>query len=114
MSITTTIAIPCANGQLCQHFGHCQTFALCAIENDEISRISFREPPPHEPGVLPAWLADLGTTIVIAGGMGQRAQMLFAQRGIEVITGAPAVAPAQIVEDYLAGKLVTGANACDH
>lgn len=34
-------------------------------------------PPPHEPGVLPKWLHDQGVNLIIAGGMGQRAQGLF-------------------------------------
>ena len=27
-------------------------------------------PPPHEPGLLPKWLAEKGATDIIAGGMG--------------------------------------------
>ncbi|MCK7542001.1 MAG: hypothetical protein MZV63_69485 [Marinilabiliales bacterium] len=34
-------------------------------------------PRPHEPGLLPGWLAEKGVTDVIAGGMGQRAIGLF-------------------------------------
>jgi len=46
--------------------------------------------------------------------MGQRAQELFAGRGIKVLVGAPAETPEKIIEDYFAGTLVTGANVCDH
>jgi predicted Fe-Mo cluster-binding NifX family protein len=51
---------------------------------------------------------------VIAGGMGARAQQLFAQQGVKVITGAQGVDPREIVENYLKGTLTTGANTCDH
>ena len=52
--------------------------------------------------------------LIIAGGMGNRAQTLFAQQGIQVVTGAPADPPEQIVAGYIAGKLETGQNLCDH
>ncbi|MFW6062124.1 MAG: P-loop NTPase, partial [Planctomycetota bacterium] len=49
-----------------------------------------------------------------AGGMGQRAQAMFVQNGVEVILGATGGTPEQIVTDYLADALETGQNACDH
>jgi predicted Fe-Mo cluster-binding NifX family protein len=52
--------------------------------------------------------------VVIAGGMGSRAQMLFTQNGIDVIIGATAGGPEEIVTAYLNGSLQTGANICDH
>ena len=110
------IAIPTADGQLCMHFGHCQQFAL--IDVHESTRApaepEYVTPPPHAPGVLPAWLAEQGATVILAGGMGQRAQMLFRQNGIDVVVGAPAAAPEQLAADYLNGQLETGQNVCDH
>jgi len=70
--------------------------------------------PPHEPGLLPAWLADQGANLVLAGGMGTRAIQLFADRDIEVIVGAPALEPEALAGGYLAGEIGAGANACDH
>ena len=72
------------------------------------------EAPAHEPGLLPAWLAERGAKVIIAGGMGQRAQGLFAAQNIQVVVGAPADTPEQLVDDYLAGTLQSGANVCDH
>jgi len=46
--------------------------------------------------------------------MGQRAQMLFNEKNIDVIVGAPVEAPETLVADYLAGTLQTGVNVCDH
>jgi len=110
------IAIPLAEGKLTMHFGHCQSFALIDVDTKE-KKIQKREdivPPPHEPGLLPRWLAERGATIIIAGGMGQRAQDLFAQQGIQVVVGAPAETPEHLVGEYLSGTLQTGTNACDH
>jgi predicted Fe-Mo cluster-binding NifX family protein len=110
------IGIPCAEGELCMHFGHCQQFALVDVDEEKrtIGEIAMLTPPPHEPGLLPRWLAEKGATMVIAGGMGMRAQQIFASQGIEVLTGASAAAPSAVVQDYLDGTLQTGANACDH
>lgn len=110
------IAIPLADGRLAMHFGHCERFAL--IDTDaEGKKIVKREDiaaPPHEPGLLPKWLGDRGANVIIAGGMGSRAQGLFAERGIRVVTGAAADTPEQVAQAYLEGTLETGANVCDH
>ena len=52
--------------------------------------------------------------MIIAGGMGQRAQALFSEHGIEVVIGAPAETPENLVNSYLAGTLKSGENVCDH
>ena len=109
------IAIPLANGRLCMHFGHCEQFAL--VDTDEQNNIvntALLTPPAHEPGVLPAWLGEQGVDVIIAGGMGQRAQQLFTQNSITVVAGAPADEPEKLVSAYLAGTLEAGENACDH
>jgi predicted Fe-Mo cluster-binding NifX family protein len=110
------IAIPTADGRLCMHFGHCQQFALVDVdqENGNATQTEMVTPPPHEPGLLPRWLHQQGVDLIIAGGMGQRAQQLFTQSGVKVIVGAPAEPPEQLVSTYLDGDLQSGANACDH
>ena len=108
------IAIPMANGTVCMHFGHCSTFALVDVEDGRIVSEEDVVPPAHQPGLLPPWLAEKGVRLVIAGGMGSRAQGLFSASGIETITGAPAKGAREIVEEYLAGTLQTLGNACDH
>lgn len=110
------IAVPTANGRLSMHFGHCEQFALVTV--DETSKradsVDYLTPPPHEPGALPRWLHEQGASVVLAGGMGRRAQLLFEQAGIHVVVGLPAEAPEQLVADYLAGTLQAGENVCDH
>ena len=107
-------AIPLAEGKLTAHFGHCQEFALVDVEDNEIKNTETLVPPPHEPGVLPKWLHDLGTNVIIAGGMGARALDLFAQNDIQVIVGAPSLTPEELVGQYLDNRLEGGANICDH
>ena len=107
-------AIPLAKGKLTAHFGNCREFALIDVEGNVITNKEILEPPPHEPGVLPAWLHSLGTSVIIAGGMGGRALSLFEQNGIKVVTGASAGEPEDLVRSYLNNTLATGANVCDH
>ena len=108
------IAIPTAGGKLCSHFGHCEQFALIETADGKIKGKTMQTPPPHEPGVLPKWLHDQGASVIIAGGMGSRAQQLFDQNGIKVITGAPMDSPESLVNQYLSDNLVIGDNTCDH
>jgi ATP-binding protein involved in chromosome partitioning len=110
------IAIPVSEGKLSTHFGHCDRFALIDVNpaTKEILKREEIDAPPHEPGLLPSWLAERGTTTIIAGGMGQRAQALFAEQGINVVIGAPSETPEHLVAEYLAGRLQTGENVCDH
>jgi ATP-binding protein involved in chromosome partitioning len=109
-------AVPVSDGKMAAHFGHCEHFAL--IDADETSRSIMRKElvasPGHQPGLLPVWLAEEGVSAVIASGMGSRAQALFMKNRIEVIVGALADDPEQVVLDYMQGALATGNNICDH
>jgi ATP-binding protein involved in chromosome partitioning len=110
------IAIPLAEGRLSAHFGHCERFALLEVDpaSKRILRKEELPAPEHEPGLLPKWLAERGATVIIAGGMGSRAQGLFAEQRIEVVVGAAAETPEALADAYLAGTLATGTNVCDH
>jgi ATP-binding protein involved in chromosome partitioning len=52
--------------------------------------------------------------VVIAGGMGGQAQMLFSQNNIKTVTGVGGNDLEKIVKDYLQGTLQVGNNTCDH
>jgi len=110
------IAIPVAGGKLAMHFGHCEQFALIDVDQTQgtIVGTELVEAPPHQPGLLPRWLAERGAKVVIAGGMGQRAQTIFVENGITVVIGASSESPERIVAAYLDGNLQTGGNICDH
>lgn len=110
------IAIPLAGGRLSPHFGHAEEFAFLEA-NPVTGTILGRtrlSPPSHEPGVLPRWLADRSTQVVITGGLGGLANDLLGQTGIRVILGSPGRRPDDLVTDFLAGRLAAGTNACEH
>ena len=108
------VVVPVAGGKLASHFGHCEQFAFIDTEKGKIKGKEMRTPPGHEPGVLPRWLYEHGADVVVVGGIGQRAQELLRQQGIEVVIGAPMDSPESLVNQYLAKTLISGENVCDH
>ena len=99
------------------HFGHCAAFTLVTLADDAIGEVSVLENEGHEEGGCMApvnLLKARGVGVLLAGGMGGRAQGIFAENGIEVVVGAPAEPPESIVRSYLDGKLQSGENICDH
>jgi Mrp family chromosome partitioning ATPase/predicted Fe-Mo cluster-binding NifX family protein len=110
------IALPVAHGRLSMHFGHAEKFTLYDVDRASGKVVGTQniDAPEHEPGLLPTWLAGHGADMIIAGGMGSRARMLFEEKGIEVITGASSDEPEAVVRAYLGGTLATGPNVCDH
>ena len=107
-------AVPTVDGKLCQHFGHCEKFAIVETQGSQVVKEEFITPPVHQPGVYPKLLADHGVKVIIAGGMGQRAQDLFTQNDIEVYVGVNSDSPKQLVKQYLEDQLKSGQNPCDH
>lgn len=108
------IAIPVAESLLARHFGHAGEFQVFETDEESILAQESIQPPPHAPGVLPAFLKEHAVDTVIAGGMGRRAIGLFTEQGINVVVGAEPLAPAEVVRKFLAGELEFGVNVCDH
>ena len=109
-------AIPISGGVISQHFGHCEQFALIDVDEEKrvITKKEAVSSPGHEPGLLPLWLAEQGASVIIASGMGSRAQNLFQQNHIKVVINAMESNPEKAVVSYLNGVLTTGDNVCDH
>lgn len=108
------IAIPTENGLLCSHFGHSPLFTIIDVneKSKTIENTTTLAPPPHDKGVLPAWLADMKCSVIIAGGMGAMAVNLFEQNGITVVTGAPPIEPQEVVAQFLNNSLTSDSNPC--
>lgn len=110
------IAIPVENGCLGSHFGGSTHFAMVEVSRDTktVLRSETLPAPEHQPGLFPRWLRDQGAQVIIAGGIGQRALALFAQSGIQVVSGQPGMTVAALAAAYLAGELNQPPNACAH
>jgi len=109
------IAVPIDDkGILDAHFGHCKFFAILNVSDNQIISEENIIPPPHEPGLLPRWLAEKGVTDIIAGGMGQRAIQIFNENRVNAFVGAPMLSARELTEGLLSGSLELSANYCDH
>ncbi|MCM1991507.1 NifB/NifX family molybdenum-iron cluster-binding protein [Oceanirhabdus seepicola] len=93
------------------HFGHCEGFKVYDIKGKKIINESLVENPGHKPGFLPQFLNDLGVEIIIAGGMGERAQQLFNKNNIDVIVGACGEC-GEVIKRFLDGTLVSSGSVC--
>jgi len=107
------VAIPLTGGVLCSNFSCWEQFAVFSVENGEIDHKDLLTPPLHEMRIMPRWLDNLQVSLIIAGVMSKQAVALFARRGIDVITGAPSLPPEDLVQQYLAGALITETIDCD-
>ena len=81
------IAISTDAGFVSAHFGRCPSFTIAEIEEEKILKIEEINNPGHQPAFLPNFLAERGVKYIICGGMGNRAQMLFAEKKITPIIG---------------------------
>lgn len=103
------ISVASMNGQVAEHFGHCEAFL---IFDTQTGRNEIIPNPGHKPGFLPNFLADLGAEVIIAGGMGGGAVEIFNSRGMKVVTGAKGGAIAA-AEAYSRGELETTGSVCE-
>jgi predicted Fe-Mo cluster-binding NifX family protein len=105
------IAIAAEQGQVSGHFGHCEGFIIYEADGTDIKNKTYIENPGHQPGFLPVFLKEQGTDVIIAGGMGQRAQSLFTEQGIDVIVGAVGDSD-KAAESFLNGTLKSTESVC--
>lgn len=107
------IAIATEDGKVAQHFGRCPEYTIIDIENSQVTGKTLEQNPGHAPGAIPEFLNSKGCQAIIAGGMGQRAQMFFQEYNIRCIIGVQGTID-QVISDYLDGCLETGESTCDH
>jgi predicted Fe-Mo cluster-binding NifX family protein len=107
------IAISTENGYVAAHFGRCVKYTLVNIEDNRITHKEEIDNPGHQPGFLPEFLGARGVNLIISGGMGPRAQGLFAQKNIQTIIGVQGPIN-EVIENYIQGKLKPGEDLCDH
>ncbi len=93
------------------HFGHCEGFEVFDVENNSIVGRKFIENPGHRPGFLPRFVAEKGIKLIIAGGMGETAQELFKENGVDVVVGAQGNLD-DIINKYISGELKSTGSVC--
>ena len=90
------IAVTYENGQIFQHFGHCENFKVYEAENDQVVSSTIVNANGSGHGALAGFLQDLGIDALICGGIGGGARIALAQVGIELFPGAVGDADAAV------------------
>jgi predicted Fe-Mo cluster-binding NifX family protein len=107
------LAISTENGMVAAHFGRCPQYTLVDIQDGAEIRREIVENPGHAPGAIPKFLSEKGCDLIIAGGMGRRAQQYFQQFDIDWITGVQGDVDT-VIDDFISNNLATGESTCDH
>lgn len=109
----TRIAIATDGTNVASHFGHCPSFTIVTLSNGTVVAEERIPNPGHRPGFLPGFLAQLGISAVIAGGIAASAITLFHGEGVKAITGFSGSID-DAVQGFLAGRLGNAAEPCGH
>ena len=98
------IAVTYENGEIYQHFGHCQEFKIYDAKEGEIcsSQVVGTGGDGHE--ALAGFLTRQGVGVLICGGIGGGARAALSEAGIELYPGAAGSAD-EAVEALLKGTL---------
>jgi predicted Fe-Mo cluster-binding NifX family protein len=107
------IAISTDQGYVSAHFGRCQSYTIIEIQEGQILSREEIPNPGHQPGFLPEYLSEKGINCIIAGGMGPRAQGLFAHKNIETIIGVQGAID-DIIQKFIKQELEAGDDLCGH
>lgn len=105
------IAIASDGNKVSGHFGHCEGFTMYDVEQGQSLKKEFIPNPGHKPGYLPVFLKEKNANVIIAGGMGETAQDLFNENGIEVVVGAQGLSD-DLVQAFIKGELKSTGSVC--
>ncbi len=107
------VAVSTDGAYVSAHFGRCPEYTIFDIEDGKIKERKVIPNPGHEPGFLPGYLGKMGIDCIICGGMGPRAQELFAQQNVKTLIGIEGLVD-EVIKLYIKGELVSGKSTCDH
>lgn len=107
------IAVATEGGHVSAHFGRCPVYTIADVRDGRIVSREEIPNPGHQPGFLPRYLSERGVEVIIAGGMGPRAQGLFADNNIRTLTGVQGPVD-EILDKFVRQELEAGSDMCDH
>lgn len=108
------IAMPAKNGQVNEHFGTTQEFALIEVEGGKVENTELvsNEGLQHNHGGIANLLKNEHIDTIICGGIGGHMIQALQNIGIKVVNGAHGPLEA-VAEAYAAGQLVTHPTQCN-
>ena len=110
MKIATTYA----NGEIFQHFGHCEQFKIYTVEDNSVVSSEVVSAIGSGHGALAGFLKNLNVDVLICGGIGGGARNALAQANIELYPGATGSADL-CVAALLGGRLIYDPDTvCSH
>ncbi|NDP19896.1 MAG: dinitrogenase iron-molybdenum cofactor biosynthesis protein [Paludibacter sp.] len=109
------IAVPTKeNNHIDDHFGHCEFYTIYTISDQNVILTKERLESPQGCGCksnIAYDLAEMGVSIMLAGGIGEGAINKLASQNIEVIRNCKGNDD-EIVSEYLAGNINDGGSSC--
>ena len=106
------IAISTDSEKVSEHFGRCPEFTIVEIKNNKVKDRKIIFNPGHMTSFLPKFFKEKGVNYVIAGGAGSRAQELFEQFGIKLITGIQGKIN-DVIKEFIKKELKQGEDLCN-
>ena len=111
---TMRIAITYENGDVFQHFGHCEKFKLYDVEDGKIVNEQIVDTNGSGHGALAGFLQTLKVDALICGGIGMSAQTALSDAAIKFYAGVNGEAD-KAAKALIEGNLEYDPNACcDH
>jgi predicted Fe-Mo cluster-binding NifX family protein len=107
------VAISTDQGYVSAHFGRCLSYTIVEIKEGQVLSREEIPNPGHQPGFLPQYLSERGVNCIVTGGMGPRAQGLFAQKNIESVIGVQGAVD-EVIEKFINQELEVGDDLCGH
>ena len=108
------IAVNYENGNVFQHFGHTENFAVYETSDGKIAKCEIVPTNGEGHGALADFLKAMGVQKLICGGIGQGARDALGEAGIEIYGGVTGSCD-EAVQALLKGELAFNPDAkCDH
>ena len=107
------VAIPTRNGQVDDHFGHCEYYTIYTLDSGKVlNEETFNAPAGCgcKSNIAPI-LAEKGVKIMLAGNMGMGALNVLNNSGIEVIRGCSGNVKS-VINLYLEGNISDNGVGC--
>jgi predicted Fe-Mo cluster-binding NifX family protein len=108
------IALPTHGTEVDEHFGHCQSFTIFGVDDqNKIISEEVLTPPPGcgcKSAIVPQ-LASMGVSVMLAGNMGGGAVNILANNGIQVVRGCSGNVR-EVAQAWLAGRVGDSGTCC--
>lgn len=110
------IALPTRDGQIDDHFGHCDHYTIFTLDDD--NKIINKEAMASPEGCgcksdIAPILANMGVRVMLAGNMGQGAVNILQSSQIKVVRGCSGDVD-EVAAKWLVGEIKDQLIICDH